>query len=482
MVIWARFNVNPWLFVYVMHDVEINCPNMLGLELPPIYETMPQASFDEDTLKRAQRYKDNGFIGIKKDNGVYNVLINTDSGVGSCEDKTISYFTDDIALSETYYDFYISFSDCLDGGFRENDRCSESFLFFHQQLVALFYSHLLSFDLGHIQSQENCDDISAFEARLLEAIDSGKFLSFGLQFNISIFVEACNGYLDNLIVLNSNHLDSICNLFNNQIEMNCEPETKNIPNVIFKPQNALRDTSYWMLMEKFSRIYKKVTDSLEPYAHKEIIFDGVQIDSIEVDALITYFDYFDVEISNGVDIECFYDRKGTDFVIKARQCRLNYVPFKVNINVASSNAVPSKVRIFLGPKFDESGRTIELNENRSNFVLLDQFKHELVLGINRITRESKDFSSHNGLSTKSGKVSGINSNGNFNTLLLPKGKLNGQDFILFVHISPDHSSELPESQFVDANSFGYPLNRRIDTQNWYTSNMFYRDVTIFHKN
>lgn len=482
--------MNPGLFVYVLLAVEINCPNMLSQELPPIYEIVPQASFDEDTFKRAQQYKDNGFIGIKKVNGVYDVLINTDSGDGSCDDKTIAYFTDDVALSKSYYDFYITFSDCLDGGFRDNGRCSESYLFFHQQLAALFYAHRLSFDLGHIQSQENCDDINSYEARLLAAIDSGFFSLLGfLIIEILIYIEACNRHMDNLMVSNSNHLDSICNLFSNQIEMNCEPKTKNIPNnVIFKPQNALRDISYWILMDKFSRIYKKVTDSQKPYAYKEINFDGVRIESIDVGPLITYHDFIDADISNGVDNECFYDRKRTDFVIKVRQCRLNHSPFEVNISIVSLNAVPSIVRIFLGPKFDESGRIIELNENRFNFVFLDQFEHDLVVGPNRITRNSKDFFSYYDLieSTKSGKVSGINSNGSFNRLLLPKGKLNGQDYILFVHISPDHSSELPDhssekSQFEDAYRFGYPLNRRIDTQNWYTSNMFYRDVTIFHK-
>lgn len=74
----------------------------------------------------------------------------------------------------------------------------------------------------------------------------------------------------------------------------------------------------------------------------------------------------------------------TDFTIKACQCRLNHRPFEINVNIVSSNAVLSIIRIFLGPKFYESGRTIELNENHSNFVFLDQFEHDLVVGPNRI--------------------------------------------------------------------------------------------------
>lgn len=102
--------------------------------------------------------------------------------------------------------------------------------------------------------------------------------------------------------------------------------------------------------------------NIQPYKYNEITFNGVKIDSVEVDKLITYFEYFDADISNAVDVEYYtteheselrhfgryHHHHGEDYLIKARQLRLNHVPFKVNINVGSSVAAPATVRIYLG--------------------------------------------------------------------------------------------------------------------------------------
>lgn len=266
---------------------------------------------------------------------------------------------------------------------------------------------------------------------------------------------------------------------------------------------------------------------MHPYTNQEIGFDGVKIDSVEVDKLITYFDYFDADISNAVDVEYYTPEhiseltqfgriqyyNGEDYVIKARQYRLNHVPFKVNINVASNVATPSTVRIFLGPKYDEYGHEIYLNDNRYNYVLLDMFKYDLTTGNNLITRESQYFF-HNikdrttyyelykwvmlaSAGQKPWPMDNTEAHSGFpNRLILPMGKKGGLQYQIFVHIAPYHAPELPQystydhvistgigsgSRYVDALPFYYPLDRPIDYYTWFTPNMYYHDVLIYHK-
>lgn len=67
---------------------------------------------------------------------------------------------------------------------------------------------------------------------------------------------------------------------------------------------------------------------------------------------------------------------------------------------------------------------------------------------------------------------------------------------MFVHISPYHAPAVPQfstfdpivstgvgsgSRYVDSLPFYYPLDRPINKYYWYTPNMYYQDVTIYHK-
>lgn len=293
------------------------------------------------------------------------------------------------------------------------------------------------------------------------------------------------------------------------------------------PETTLRDPAYWMFMKRVFSFYYKYTTLMSPYNYHDIGFEGVRIESVETDKLLTYFQYFDSDISNAVDIEHYIPERvselrqfgrlshynGDDFIIKARQWRLNHAPFKVSINVVSTIAKPSVVRIYLGPKYDEYGNKITLNDNRFNFVLLDVFKYDLTTGSNLITRESRNFFMNvqdrttyyelykwimlASANQKPWPMDNSEAHNGFpNRLLLPMGKKGGQLYQLFVHISPYYAPTLPQystfdsvistgigsgSRFVDALPLGYPLDRPIDPYYWYTSNMYYYDVNIYHK-
>lgn len=567
--------MNPGLFVYALNVAIVHRKDFAGYELPAIYEIFPHYFFNFDVIQRAQMYKQQGFYGVKKVDGVYNLVLNANYSsynAYSYEDQYVSYFTEDIGLNAYYYYFNIDYPFWMGGeeyGLYK-DRRGEFYMFFHQQLLARYYMERLSHnmgsikeftwytpiqsyypnirtyygypfisrDKGHVIYQEHnhydVDFIASYEQRLLDAIDSGFFLmSDGTYFNFSY--PGGFEYLGNLIQGNPdsqnvkyyNYMFQVFRTFGKYFGKNYQYTGTVYPSVLYMPETTLRDPAYWSFLKRVFVFYYKFSENLTPYTYKEIGFDGVRIESVDVDKLITYFDYFDADITNAVDVEYYkQDRltefgrfgrvsyyNGEDFVIKARQMRLNHAPFKVNIKLDSNVAAPAVVRIYLGPKYDETGRLLTLNENRFNFVLLDKFRYDLSAGNNLITRASTDFFMQVKDRTtyyelykwlmlaKSGEkqwqMDNTEAHSGFpNRLILPMGKKGGQTYRLFVHVSPFYAPDVPQystydrvistgigsgSRFVDKLPFYYPFDRRIDEYQWYTPNMYYYDVNIFHK-
>lgn len=299
-----------------------------------------------------------------------------------------------------------------------------------------------------------------------------------------------------------------------------------LPSVLEHFETSMRDPVFYQLYKRIIRYYWLFQDTLPSYHQSEINFSGVQIQSVEVDKLVTYFDIHDSDITNIVDVEIVEEKKtdflkfgrvshyeGQDIYIKARQYRLNHLPFTFKLNVVSGKTVPSVVRVFIGPKYDEYGYPIDINENRENFVVLDVFKYDLVSGNNIITRNSQEFSwyvkdrttyyelykwvmsAYNGKTTFTLDMTEAH-NGFPSRLMLPKGSKGGFPFQFFFIITPYHAPKVEQfstfehtinagvgsgARYVDTLPFGYPFDRRIDRTVWYTPNMYYYDVNIFHK-
>lgn len=575
-LVWARYHVNEGQFIYALTVALVHRSDLQGLELPAIYEMHPHLFFNSDVIQRAQWLKQQGFHDLKKVEGVYNIVIQsnyTGTEVHANDEQRLSYFTEDIGLNAYYYYFHIDYPFWLGGEIvnLNKDRRGEFYLFVHQQLLARYFLERLSNDLGHIKeftwwtpidtgyypqlqtiqgrafvprennhaiARENnyfdLDKLSIYEARLLNAIDSGyvllpngKHVNITSPEGIDVLGNLIHGNPDSVNVRYYRYLESVYRTFGQSFGKDHLLHDSVVPSVSLHTETHLRDPAIWQWLKRVNLWWDSFNYNLAPYTIDQIGFDGVQVDSLEVDKLITYFDRFDADITNAVDIEVPQEENvselhrfgrishhhGIDFVIKARQWRLNHVPFKVTVRVTSTKAVPSVVRIFLGPKFDDGGHLIGLNENRQNFVQLDVFKYDLVAGSNVISRESRNFIAnvqdrttyfelYKGLlgATKGERpftLENTEAHSGFpNRLLLPKGKKGGQVYKLFVHIAPYHAPAVEQgtgfdkvvsvgigsgARWVDALPFGYPLNRPIDELVWNSSNMHYHEVNIFHK-
>ncbi|XP_059052760.1 basic juvenile hormone-suppressible protein 2-like [Achroia grisella] len=282
-------------------------------------------------------------------------------------------------------------------------------------------------------------------------------------------------------------------------------------------ETALRDPVFYQLQKRLLDIVILFKLRLPSYTKEELGFPGVRVENVVVDKLVTYFDDYLMDITNVVKLtEEELKKSASDVKLMVRKQRLNHQPFKINIDVVSDKTVDSVIRIFLGPKFDTFGRLIDLNKNRLNFVEIDSFLYKITTGKNTIVRNSVDM--HNlvrdriitrdiwkkietvtemkGLLVKDLK--------NFHTgypsrLLLPKGQIGGMEFLLYVIVSPlkmlDNINEIDEdvlnvnhkvveyrsTVLLDKMPLGFPFDRHILPVKFFTPNMKFVDIMVFHK-
>lgn len=289
-----------------------------------------------------------------------------------------------------------------------------------------------------------------------------------------------------------------------------------VPTVLDQYQTALRDPVFYKLQKRLVDLVFLFKKRLPCYTKEDLYFPGVKIDNVVVDKLVTYFDDFLMDMTNTVVLTDEELKKTTsDMKFMVRKRRLNHHPFKITVDVMSDKAVDCVVRLFLGPKHDHIGRLIDINKNRLNFVEIDSFLHKMVTGRNTIVRDSVDMHNlvHDRMFTRDlwRKVDTMTDirdlftkdlrnwhTGFPSRLLLPRGHVGGMEFMLYVIVTPlrlvdnvdinildvkrkDFMVDFRSTVLLDKMPLGFPFDRDINVDVFFTPNMKFVDVMIFHK-
>uniref|UniRef100_U5EWU6 Putative hexamerin 2 beta n=1 Tax=Corethrella appendiculata TaxID=1370023 RepID=U5EWU6_9DIPT len=571
---WTRFNVNEGIFLYALQAAILHRPDMHGVVLPAPYELEPHYFYDSECMLRAAQYQMSRWVPDKLIDGVRIAFIPcnyTSSFVYANSERKLYYFTEDVGVNSYYHYFHLDYPYWLGGkeyGLH-NDRRGELWLYKHQQILARYYLERLSNDLGEIPeiswyepiatgyypnlhyylgdvfpsrnnyfnlySPDTYSDIELiddYERRIKDAIDYG-FVTLPDGSHVDLTKPESIEVLGNLIQGNP---DSVNTRFYKYIGLIARPLLsgsalhlelgKVLPGALEHYESSLRDPVFYQLYKRIIKWYWTFKDHLPHYTNDELDFAGVKIENVRIDKLVTYFDNFEADLTQAVDVDIWVDKplaerdygkvsfhNGEPFLIKSQQPRLNHMPFSYQLDVASDTATNGTVRVYLGPKFDSDGDVVDINENRENFVLLDIFGHDFVAGKNTIIRNSSQFPFYVKDRTPFYKllkdaVLAYHDELKFpldmseahcgfpDRLMLPKGKVGGMQYQFYFIISPYHAPKTPlhegydssincgvgsGARSYDALALGFPFDREIDESEWFTPNMHYEDVMIYHK-
>ncbi|XP_058465153.1 hexamerin-1.1-like [Malaya genurostris] len=559
-VIWARENVNEGMFIFAVSLSVIHRKDLQGVELPAIYEINPYLFFNGDlihgALFRKLRDLDYGFY----DGNIRNAASSnyTSKFTANHHDEgDLAYYTEDIGMNSYYFYYMLEYPTFLGGDDfgLDKDRRGELFLYMHQQLLSWYYLERQSNSLGSIEmldwkfplktgyysmlrywngvpfrSREHfftlnkddyvkLDQILEYEHRFKETIDRGYYiLSNGTR--VDLRTSAAVDVLGNMI--NSN-VDSIDQEYFQAIEMqarsilgrssNYQLNDELWPGPTMHYETSMRDPLFYQYVERMLGLYWQYKSYLPPYTYDELNFNGVEIKNLVVDKLITFFEYYHADISNGLPFNSNSspNRSTWNFTVFARQKRLNHKPFGYALTVHSNFTGKGVIRTYMGPKFSNIRQLTIL---KKYYVEMDQFLVDLVKGENIIKRNTRDFYYNIRDRTTYTELykqilRAINEREKFvldmseahcgwpDRLLLPRGLPNGYEISFFFIISPYQEPQVTQystftssiscgvgsgSKYIDDLPFGYPFDREIDAGYFITKNMIFHNVMIYRVN
>uniref|UniRef100_A0A1B0GFD2 Uncharacterized protein n=1 Tax=Glossina morsitans morsitans TaxID=37546 RepID=A0A1B0GFD2_GLOMM len=472
------------------------------------------------------------------------------------QESVLSYFTEDLDWNAYWYYYNLDYAFFLDGktfGLNK-DRRGENYLYTVRQILARYYQERLSHGLGDIPQvsvndeyeagydpqliyhngvgfsyRKNYYDIESYNndgllkkinnffTRLDDVISTGYYKTQDGTF-IDLRKPQAIEFIGNIMQGNVDVYDQYFfrqwNMFTHMYLADVEPQdTEVFPNIFVNYETMMRDPLFYSVYKRIADVYFQFQYYIKPYTQQELLFPGVTIKNVQVTDLVTYFDLVDFDVTNLLnDKMTFVDGQFVwDKTLLARQARLNHKPFALEFTIESDKPQPVVIRTFLGPKYDEFGRTISIMDNQQNFIELDQFIHTLTAGVNTVQRNSQDFyltiddrTTYTELYKQ--VMLALEDKQQFpmdisqphcgfpDRLMLPRGWAKGMPMQLFVFVSPFTASYQPYStydttyscgigsgvRYVDQKPFGYPFDRIVDELEFFVPNMYLKDVKIYH--
>lgn len=553
---WLRYHVSTEMFTYALTSTVIHNERFAGIEMPAIYEIHPHYFFNSYTMERARLEKMGGIDHMKLVDGMQEMILwanYTDRKLLLNEEQKLAYFHEDIGLNSWYYYAHMDYPFWMDAENDRtwNDRRGERYMWIHWQLLKRYHLERLSnnmydikefswdhhiptgyypqlayyngekfpargnsYNLQNPQNWNAIEMLKMWERRLMEAIDSGfAIMDDGTRVNITNNVEELARVFMSLSNSGYSRYYGMYEVLAKRIlsaPVSVIDEHNAIPGAMQHFETALRDPMFYQLYKRIMQKFMHWQRFRPSYTRQDLDFNGVEIKSVEMDKLITYFDVFDADITNAVDVILNQDMNDNleKFIIKARNWRLNHLPFTVKLNVNSNRAQRAVVQMFIVSKYDAYGREYSMEQNRENFLEMDKWMVDLKEGMNMINRQSSSFSYYvkdrtqyrtmmRNIYQKKWEMDNTEAHCGFpERLMLPRGKKEGMQFEFFFIVSPWIEPTNTQRQtydqnivcgigsgnrWIDARPFGWPFDRPINMEHWYTPNMHTYEAKIFHK-
>ncbi|XP_044272296.1 hexamerin-like [Tribolium madens] len=563
--VWARQYVNEGLFLYSFSVALIHRPDTYYFSLPPIYEIYPHYFYNYEVIQKAQHYKQ---MYYGQEGAHYNdrTIYANYSGfyVNVYPEQALAYFTEDVGINSFYYYYNLYYPYWMSGEeFNlKYDSRGEMFYYMYQQILARYYLERLSHGFGEIDHFDwevpfesgyypsmcypnglyfptrhayahlyeyfynygqhygfnkyahSYTHIKDYERRIHDAVDSGYVHTHSGQ-KVEIFSYEGLQILGNLIEGNPDspyyHYYGAYQVFaRHLLGYSHQPLTfhKLHPSALEHFETSMRDPAFYQLYKKLlGFFFRYKSQHYHYYDEHDLAYQGVHVKHVEVDPLVTYFDYFYADLSNAVYVtpeEFVHD----SFKVHVAQERLNHKPFTYKIYIDSDRDTEAVVKVFLGPKYDEFGRYINLTENWMNFVQFDHFVYKFKPGENVISRNSReiynymhDRTSYYELYQKAFGVYNKDQHFQFHDnqfffgfpqrYYLPRGSPEGMTYQFYVFVTKHHPYKAHDkvpmvgsgSHYVDAYPMGYPFDRPVYYEELFYAlpNSYFQDVRIYHQ-
>nr|P22327.1 RecName: Full=Acidic juvenile hormone-suppressible protein 1; Short=AJHSP1; Flags: Precursor [Trichoplusia ni] len=443
--VYVRDRVNPDLFSYVLSAVIVNRPDTKGIYIPRVFEIFPSYFNNGEIMTTAARINTHGDRLVDFYPSTYkwdkNVVIRWNPHLALLQQPEHTYSLLHSRLQPQLILLQRSLS--LPGWLQtealpvNQHRRGEWFWFLHKQLIARYYMERLSNGLGEIpelghetvkdgttrsfgttmefsspvrpnnfnldqpEFVNEVEQIYDYERRVRDAIDQGYVLNhLGERIDISApeAIEILGRVIEaNVDSPNVQYYKDFISVWKKVLGNSLVHEHQYfhhyiplvVPSVLEHYQTALRDPAFYMIWKRVLGLFQQWQEKLPHYKPEELAMPQVAIEKVDVDKLVTYFEYSYMNVTSGLPMNVEEAKELYDQVsVLVQHPRLNHKKFQVRVNVKTEVAKTVLVKFFLAPKYDSHGHEIPLHVNSYNFMQLDEFVYDLPQGESVITRDS----------------------------------------------------------------------------------------------
>lgn len=516
---------NDRLFLYVLYSSVAHREDCQDVILPSILECAPHWYFAAETIHKAIQLS----IHFPNQN---HTVINMKTAEDSEPESRVSYFREDIGINSHHWAWHVTFPFYWDPEATGKiiDRKGEMFYYMHEQMVARYncerlssgldrvlplqeyekklvgyFPHMTSQVTGvHLSSRSegtylrdtptiSIQEMEIWTLRILEAIDLGYVrdkhgdkISLDNVEGINILGAIVESSLESV---NRDFYGNLHNTGHNAVGYSHDPafRFKKHPGVMAFIESAPRDPVFFQWHKHIDNIFTRHKNTLKPYTGQELSFEAIEIVSAEINCKEkNVIETFMKEEYSDFSHAPFLETKAQ---ILVKYEHLDLTSFTYTFDIKNSGPEEKKVtiRIFLGPKYDETGKPLDINEQRRLMIELDKFQRVLQPGSNTVNRHSKKSSVT--APRKKGFKDILEGNvepeldycscGWPENLLVPKGKPEGMDFVLFA-MCTDYAQDSPaevlkksncadaisycgakDQKYPDKKPMGFPFDRKI---------------------
>ncbi|XP_067128167.1 uncharacterized protein [Centruroides vittatus] len=539
----AHSFVNEGLFVYAVSVALLHRDDCKGVTVPPIQEVFPDRFVPAETVN----------LAIKEANNNPNsdvVVEYEETGNILDPEYKLAYFREDIGTNAHHWHWHIVYPATWKEGVmkKSKDRKGELFYYMHQQMCARYDCERLSNGLNRMIPFHNFDEkLEGYAPHLTSLISGLQYGSrprgFSLRDLKDVDVQDMERWRER--ILDAIHLGHIhtsedeeipldeahgADILGDIIESSAESRNPEFygslhnwghvlmarihdpdgrfnenPGVMSDTSTSLRDPIFYRWHRFVDNIFQDYKATLPTYSREQLDFPGVEVTEVTVNAktknvVHTFMKEEELELSHGIQF-------ASDHSVKVKYHHLDHEPFSYTIEVNNTGkATKAAVRIFLGPKFDELGNVLDINEQRRLCIELDKFFVPLTPGKNKISRNAIESSVtvselHTFDQLKKGEgvsetATEFCSCGWPEHMLIPRGNHRGMIFDLFVMLT-DGNEDLvglgghcmdavsycgaKDALYPDKRPMGFPFDRPIDARNlqeFLTPNIHLTEVEI----
>ncbi|KAL3272976.1 hypothetical protein HHI36_014433 [Cryptolaemus montrouzieri] len=514
--VYARDNVNPYMFNYCLSVCLLHREDTRDLDVPSIIQSFPDKYVDSSVFVRAREE-----TSIVPEDSRTPIVIPRDYTASDLEEEhRVAYFREDLGINLHHWHWHLVYP--FEGAREvvDKNRRGELFYYMHQQVVARYNSERLCNHLRRVerltnlrdpikeayfpkldslvssrsypsrvanqvitninreldQIQVDIDDMERWRDRIFAAIQQGYVQSESGQ-QITLTENEGIDILGNIIessILSPNQTfyGDYHNIGHIMISYIHDPDHRHLESfgVIGDSTTAMRDPVFYRWHAHIDDIFQEFKATIPSYPVDQLTYQGVTVTSVEIQSqgseknrLNTFWQQSDLNLSRGLD----FQPRGPVFV---RFTHLQHQDFNYRISVNNQgSAKMGTCRIFLAPKFDERGNQFLFRDQKNLFIELDKFSVNLTSGHNTIIRSSTQSSvtipfNRTFRDWDSSRPQGGDELAQFNFcgcgwpqhMLIPKGTPEGFNCQLFVMISNyanDHVEQDVSGTCNDAYSF-----------------------------